>query len=273
MTVDEVHLWTTTVRPARATAALKVLTEPEVARARDISHLPSRWRYLVGRLLTRQVLAGYAEEDPRKLMFTTGPQGKPRLVEPAALQFSMAHSGCLVLLAVAWGRPVGVDIELLRDVDAIGLRPLVLSPIELAGVRDEAPEPTRQRILGTFVRKEAVLKGLGLGLRVPLDSIELLPSEVNTGTPTFTVVYNDQHLSLSVRDVAVNESYAAAVASCGENWAIRWYGDPARWMECEVGLGSLVNPSATVDIKEARTKGLSDSGSWRLTKSQRTGRG
>ncbi|MEU8616910.1 4'-phosphopantetheinyl transferase superfamily protein [Streptomyces sp. NPDC048623] len=123
-----------------------------------------RAQYVTAHALLRTVLGEVLGREPASLSFAKGPHGKPYL-DDAALEFSLSHSGELVAVALSPDAPVGVDVE--RVPEASGELPLpVLSPAERAAY-DEVPEPERAAAFTTYwVRKEAVLKATGEGLRV-----------------------------------------------------------------------------------------------------------
>lgn len=76
---------------------------------------------------------------------------------------SLSHTKGLVACAVA-GSPVGIDVEAFDPrLDVTPLLERVLSPAERATFPAPADE-ARQRFFETWVLKEALLKGLGLGL-------------------------------------------------------------------------------------------------------------
>lgn len=96
-----------------------------------------------------------------------GAHGKPYLLGDHGLEWSMAHSGDLVLYAVS-DAPVGIDVE--RTVGAAEADALsgVLHPLERQAL---AALPAAERALAfsqCWTRKEALLKGLGVGLNESL---------------------------------------------------------------------------------------------------------
>ena len=109
----EVHLWRARL-DGPVTEAAYLLSPPEWLRAERFHFRRDRQRYMAGRALLRTVLARYVGGDPRDLEFSTGPHGKPELVG-STLRFNVSHSGDLFLLAVTYGREVGVDVEEMRD--------------------------------------------------------------------------------------------------------------------------------------------------------------
>ena len=60
-------------------------------------------------------MGAYLGLPPAELRFAYGPMGQPRLLNSAAdvdLRFNLSHSCDLLLVGVARGRSVGVDLEL-----------------------------------------------------------------------------------------------------------------------------------------------------------------
>jgi 4'-phosphopantetheinyl transferase len=92
-----------------------MLCAPERARAARIVHERNRMRWSRSRGMLRVLLARYLNADPRELRFGLGAHGKPALEggakQDSDLRFNLSHSGELLLVAVAAGAEVGVDIE------------------------------------------------------------------------------------------------------------------------------------------------------------------
>lgn len=170
----ECHVWW--ARPGGAGAGLTGLLDPrERASHRRLARAADRRRYLSAHALARLVLSGYLGCHPASLQLTArcascgGPHGKPRLVDPLSdLQFSLSHSGDRVVVAVARGAPVGVDVEdASKDRDPAGLLDLVLSASERPGLDRLPPSARAEGFLRYWTRKEAALKATGDGLTVP----------------------------------------------------------------------------------------------------------
>ena len=150
--------------------------------------------FVAGRTLLRRVLAGWLHVDPGPIRITHEPDVKPRLDRAHTdLDFSVAHAGDVVLVAVARGRRIGVDVEPIssrRHVTAIA--EAALGPDAAYELRLLPAERRAARFTCWWVRIEAVCKATGAGLMFPVD---------DTIPPGFTV-----------RDVAMPVGYRAAVA-------------------------------------------------------------
>jgi len=91
--------------------------------------------------------------------------GKPYLRDYPQIHFNLSHSGRRALCAI-WRKPVGCDIELIRDG---GMEKVLrcLTPAEQAQVKDN------RDFFRIWTLKESFLKAAGTGLHMPLDSFEV----------------------------------------------------------------------------------------------------
>ncbi|MCF6284169.1 MAG: 4'-phosphopantetheinyl transferase superfamily protein [Candidatus Hydrogenedentes bacterium] len=152
---------------------LDVLDTDERMRAARFKRAIHQERFAVGRALLRTILAFYTKRTPASIKFSYGTHGKPTLDSfdsPRSLQFNLSHSGGEAVCAVSRGRPVGVDIEAMKArvaIEAIADR--FFAPEEsshLTTCNDEERIPAFYQI---WTAKEALLKGAGGGLTIPLD--------------------------------------------------------------------------------------------------------
>ncbi len=160
----------------------------------------------------RLLLARYLGCAAAGVALGAGPQGKPHITAPDAgwLRFNLSHSGDLALIAVANGHEVGVDIE--------RIQPELADP-GLAASFTRAEQQTLERLAeGQYVRqcfrlwtrKEAVVKGLGLGLMVPLDRVDVLEDRVQIA-PT-QILPRAAPSGWTVQSLGLGDEYCAAVA-------------------------------------------------------------
>jgi 4'-phosphopantetheinyl transferase len=171
----EVHVWRASLDPPPAELArlAATLTDDEraVAERRVFAH--DRRRVLASRGLLRAVLAGYLGCAPAAVPIVGGPYGKPGLAH-GALEMNVAHAAELVLVAVARGRPVGVDVEAVdRRVGVDAVAGFAFGPEERAAL---AAVPAAERPIGLlelWTRKEAYLKARGDGLSADLTAFEV----------------------------------------------------------------------------------------------------
>src|SRR6476660_2381439 len=115
---DDVHVWRRTLAWSEAAAHRleQCLAPDERDKMERFRFEKDRRRYLVGRGLLRSLLGRYLDVAPQELRFETTAAGKPHLASgQGQLQFNLAHSGEYVLIAIANGRAVGIDVEEVRD--------------------------------------------------------------------------------------------------------------------------------------------------------------
>jgi 4'-phosphopantetheinyl transferase len=140
-----------------------------------------------------------------------GPHGRPvvSVVGRPGPDVSVAHAGGVVVAAVADGA-VGIDVEPLDQELRPELVDVVLSAAEQA--RWPGPGPSADDVLRCWVRKEAVLKSVGLGLDVDPRQVELADS----GPPALVRWSGPgRRPSLRLADLDLGPGLVAAVARLG----------------------------------------------------------
>ena len=161
--------------PAGRCEALARLLDPaEQERASRFVRRFDRDRFCVAHGLTRRVLAAYLGRDPNRIAYHYGLRGKPELSGGTALSFNLSHSGAWGLLAVVRAGPVGVDLELVRDIpDHAELARSNFAPGEVLALESLASADRRDAFFACWTRKEALVKSLGDGLFFGLDRFEV----------------------------------------------------------------------------------------------------
>ncbi len=177
MPSDAIDVWRVALE---APSRVEYLSPDELARAGRFRFDRHRRRFIAARAALRAVLAGYLGQGPREIRFHYGEHGKPHLGDPRPLEFNLAHSGELALIAVAGTHAVGVDVELERDrVSDEGIAERFFSASEVAALGSLPAEQRQAAFFRCWTRKEAFLKATGKGLIFGLDqfSVSLLPDE------------------------------------------------------------------------------------------------
>jgi 4'-phosphopantetheinyl transferase len=189
-----------------------------------------RERFLVGCGLAKTVIAARTGQQPAEVSFDRTcrqcgkPHGKPA-IRRSGLEFSVAHSGDLVAVAVATA-PVGVDVEQLegrpRELgggDPATLARLVLAAEEQAALAAVASSGRARAFLVAWTRKEAVTKAKGDGLRIPLSAVVVAPDA--TAPRLVAWPYPQDPRSVSLRDLNAGPGYVAALAVLGRCDTVR----------------------------------------------------
>jgi 4'-phosphopantetheinyl transferase len=125
------------------------------------------------------ILARYLGTRPSEVPIRDARSGKPGLPGPPDLLFNASHSGDHGILAVASRFPVGADVERLRPIDAKALGARILSPSELLEFDTAEPDARDAGMFRVWTGKEALVKGIGVGLDLrdlPLISLPVAPA-------------------------------------------------------------------------------------------------
>ncbi len=142
---DEVHVWGLRLaRPSATVSSLfTILSSEEQARAAKFHFDEDRAHYVVGRATLRRLLGRYLQMEATAVPITYGPHGKPALAD-GELQFNVSHADGVALLAFAWGRAIGVDVERVRplsDADRVARRFFAAVEVETYTAVPDAQKP------------------------------------------------------------------------------------------------------------------------------------
>jgi 4'-phosphopantetheinyl transferase len=168
-----VDLWALDLDGERPSLYEPLLALDERERAGRFHFERDRNRYVVGRGRLRQLLGQYLDLPPQKITFAYTDHGKPYLLlqpDQPDLRFNISHSQQFAVLAFAWGRRLGVDVEVIRPLtDMADLVRRFFAPAEIAAWETVLPEQQAEAFFCGWTRKEAFIKAIGEGLSYPLD--------------------------------------------------------------------------------------------------------
>jgi 4'-phosphopantetheinyl transferase len=224
-----VHLWLIELDSPleRVQELMRTLSIDERQRAARFQFRRHKHRFVLGRSSLRRLLARYLGAEASALRFRHGKHGKPALERSQnskSLDFNLAHSHGLAVLAITKGVPVGVDIEYhhrrLIERDLAGR---FFSTSEVDALKALPPGDWQQGFLNCWVRKEAYLKARGEGLSFPLDAFtvsltpghppRLLENQLETGEPGLWSLYA----------LALDDGYVGALAIPENRWRLRYF--------------------------------------------------
>ena len=175
---EDIHVWRIALDlPAHTVRVLeRELSVEERRRSERFAFDVDRSRFVAGHGALRTILAGYLGTVASAIRFRYNEFGKPSLEEGEgpALRFNFSHSGSLALFAITRAREIGVDIERIapsKSLEEIAER--YFSQCEIAALRSLPVEQRHEAFFACWSRKEAYMKGRGLGLAIPLDSFDV----------------------------------------------------------------------------------------------------
>ena len=219
---NEVHVWSVVVAefiPYLASLE-RLLSVAEKQRAARFFRQEDRFRYVIAHGILRQLLGHYLSVAPAGLEFIHNDHGKPALLREEgqpALSFNLAHSGEVIVFALAVDHQVGVDIELVRhDFDVMALAQSQFSEREikvLEPITNKAEQT--EAFFRCWTRKEAYLKARGEGLGFSLKQFAVSFALHESAAVLWAA---DDPLAAerwSVLDLAVLAGYAGAVVCEG----------------------------------------------------------
>jgi 4'-phosphopantetheinyl transferase len=223
---NEVHVWRATLEMSASDVAKlwQVLSPDERERADRFHFEADRRRCVIGRGLLRLLLGRISDEPARQLRFEYDKYGKPSLIAERAspLQFNLSHSGEVVLIAIAVGRAIGIDVERIRaDVATDRIAENYFSENECKTLASLAAHMQCEAFFACWTRKEAYLKARGDGLSLPLDQfdVSLRPDE----EPRLLETRHDpaDARRWTLRALDAGRGYAAALAVEGSDWKLK----------------------------------------------------
>ncbi|HIE53967.1 MAG TPA: 4'-phosphopantetheinyl transferase superfamily protein [Chromatiaceae bacterium] len=170
---DEGELLVATARHAGlARLAPELLSADELNRGRQF-HVPAdRDRFFAAHALKRRLLGALLDIQGSQLRFEQQDEGKPKLMGNG-LHFNLSHSGDWVALAVSATAPVGIDVEQGDTTPPEELLSVVLHPYDQFSPKPFSPT---EHFYTAWTLKEAVSKGLGMGLALPFVQLRLEPT-------------------------------------------------------------------------------------------------
>lgn len=174
LAADEVHIWWATLdHDLSAVARLeRELSAEERSRRARLYRVEDRNAYTIARGILRTILASYVALAPSEVLLVYGPHGKPRLADGNTwLQFNLSHSHGLLLIGLTHDRPIGIDVERVREDLAFGeIARRFFAVEEQIGLAACSGVQQAQAFFQYWTCKEAFLKASGIGLSRPLDS-------------------------------------------------------------------------------------------------------
>ncbi|MER6349218.1 4'-phosphopantetheinyl transferase family protein [Streptomyces sp. NPDC001595] len=131
----------------------------------------ARDRLVGSRLLLRWAVAAAGGCAPDEVRLGRDARGRPVVCAPAGLDAGLSHTGDLLVVGVARGRLIGVDVEArgrsLRD-----LAERICHPRESAELRRLPPAERETALVRLWTLKEAWTKALGVGLAQDLTRLD-----------------------------------------------------------------------------------------------------
>jgi 4'-phosphopantetheinyl transferase len=198
------------IQPAQLEVALSPSDQEKAARFRFPD---DRTRFLAGRALLAKMLDHFVDPQADLTQLTVTEAGRPILPTPAGVEFSISHAGELVMVALATGTRVGVDVERTeRPLDFEGLARRIFNDRDLHAFLELPPDERVNAFFRAWTGKEAILKARGVGLFGGLQEVSVPWND--SATEGLDVAGGEDW---RLRRLPVPDDYAAHVAWEGAN--------------------------------------------------------
>lgn len=221
---NEIHVWLISITREKSKLASlwDSLTPAEKEKTRQFKFAKLKQRFIISQGTLRFLLGKYLKTKPEKIIFERNKYGKPYVKNLSTkIKFNLSHAHNLALFAFTLKHEVGVDIELVRRNFPIG---------EISKRFFHADEnqallalPAKQRVAAFFncwVKKEALIKAIGLGLFYALDKFNVDFSANQSKVQIETLAKKSLW---AVRKLPVPPNYLAALASEDQNANIKLF--------------------------------------------------
>ncbi|WP_291442105.1 4'-phosphopantetheinyl transferase superfamily protein [Desulfovibrio sp.] len=187
-------------------------------------HIEDAARHLAGRALARRLLYAAFGQDcatqDSAAVFARSPYGKP-FCPGVSADFSISHSGSMVWVAFCRCASVGIDVERMRPLPDAAELTSQLHPQEQKDLLSLPPSELQTAFYRCWTRKEAIIKAVGMGLSMPLQSFSVHTGPQESGwIASFTA--NAVHGATAMlevggqwtsRDIKTSDGYQCSVAA------------------------------------------------------------
>ena len=223
-----VHIWKTEfgVSDMCLQRCYTYLNSHEYERAARYHFAEPRTRFVVARATLRYLISRYTDIAPNRVVLIENQWGKPVLASSEAtnLEFNIAHSHELALFAFCRNKPVGIDIEYVRELpDMQSIVNHYFSETE----RDIYAHLSDEVKLNAFYRgwtcKEAYIKARGKGLSIPLTAFDVSLDPSEPAGLMMDRIHPGANLEWTLVDLKPAEDYTAALAIRQQSFEISMY--------------------------------------------------
>lgn len=148
------------------------LSEDEQNRAQRFRFRKDHDLFVIGRYITKMMLAYYTGSTPESVKIMPDSFGKPTC--KMNLFFNISHADDQLLLGFS-NSEIGVDIERVDpavDIDRIGERHF--SEMELEKLWNCTRDERTETFFEIWTQKESLIKGIGKGLSIPLQDFNVI---------------------------------------------------------------------------------------------------
>ena len=206
----------------------RYLDADEARRSANFRARRDRCRFQAAHGVLRQILSHYLDMAPERIGLGYGAQGKPFVAEYPEVQFNLSHTDDVLVVGVARGRRLGIDVEqLIPEAVMNEVMGTVSSDPERALLGGLPASARRERFMRLWTRKEAYIKADGRGMTLDLKRVDVLSLTkrvrlLEEDAPGWTPCPE-----WTVQDLAMGSGLAAALVAEGADWRTAHFEWPA----------------------------------------------
>lgn len=231
---NNIDVWRVQLNPEHIVVdrCRRLLSSDELERADRFHFDVHRDRFTICRAALRMILSRYLDQQPTDINFIYGEHQKPGLhTSFQRIEFNVAHSDDLAVIAFSQNNVLGIDVEYMRkNVDYLELASRFFATSESATLARVVPRLRRQTFYNGWTRKESYLKAKGSGLAVPLNSfaVTLAPND-----PVKLVQSNAGPREVArwkIISFTPQEEFVGALTAEQGSWTTRGFQFPLSWL-------------------------------------------
>lgn len=167
--------------------------------------------FVIGRYITRILLAYYTESTPQSVKITPDSFGKPTCEKN--LFFNISHSGDQLLLGFS-NSEIGVDIE--RKDPSVHIEKIVeshFSKNEFQEIKNCTKGERADTFFQIWTKKESLIKAIGKGLSIPLKDFNVANRD---GKVLWEFQANEDYGNWYVQNIETEQGFKSAFATQNE---------------------------------------------------------
>jgi len=176
----DVHIWETSLDASKELTekCFNSLSPQEKERSTFFKFEKVQNNYVISQGVLHLLLGMYLNIEADKIKLGRHAKGKPFSADNLNLRFNMSNSGRKVVYAFSMDEEIGIDLEYSRDLD--DLNELISKNFTANEINyiTKIESEKKYRFFKFWTIKEAYLKAIGEGMRLPPDKLEF---SVNNG--------------------------------------------------------------------------------------------
>jgi 4'-phosphopantetheinyl transferase len=212
-------------------ALFKLLSPEEKNRAKRYRFEQDRVLYIARHGILRILLGNYIKCEPDQIQFTKNTYGKPYLKHMdhnKQFYFNISYSNGLGVFAFTANQEVGVDIEFIKNIPEVNsIVDNYLSSQEKNKFKKLSKIQRENLFYEYWTRKEALVKGIGMGLQYPIDRIDLNLHNVQTTVVDNRHTNSESKQIWSIYKLNVPSGFKGALALRNKIDSIRYFNYPS----------------------------------------------